>query len=128
MPDGQNRWGDPSVPPAHADITAAIEDAHRRGVRVRIAADERQSHDRNSEIPYLAGKGVEVRLSGGYRGNRSIMHNKFAVFDGRLVVTGSFNWTTSAANYNYENAVFLSDPAVVARYAAEFDKIWSQAR
>lgn len=56
------------------------------------------------------------------------MHNKFAVFDGKLAVTGSFNWTTSADDYNFENALFLSDPAIVARIEEEFERIWSQAR
>ena len=68
-----------------------------------------------------------MRLSQGYRGNRSIMHNKFAVFDGKMVETGSFNWTTSADRYNFENALFISDPAVAARYESEFERIWEQA-
>ncbi len=109
------------------EIIAAIEAAHRRGVDVRIVADARQSREPHSEIPYLRSRGIPVRLSGGYRGNRSIMHNKFAVFDGRLAETGSFNWTTSAEGYNFENAIFLSDAAVVARYESEFERIWRQA-
>lgn len=112
----------------HADITPAIESAQRRGVDVRIVADQRQSSEPHSEIPYLQSKGVAIRMSRGYKGNRSIMHNKFAVFDGRLAVTGSFNWTTSADDYNFENAVFISDPAGVARFEEEFELIWGQAK
>lgn len=112
----------------HADITAALESAARRGVEIRIVADERQSHEPHSEIPFLQSKGIAIRLSQGYKGNRSIMHNKFAVFDGRLAVTGSFNWTTSADKYNFENAVFISDPTGVARFEEEFERIWSQAQ
>lgn len=110
------------------DIAAAIEAAQQRGVRVRIVSDEGQSLDRHSEIYYLRSRGVSVRLSGGYRGRRSLMHNKFAIFDGALVETGSFNWTTSASSYNFENAVFIADPEVSARYQKEFDHIWAQAR
>ncbi len=111
----------------HPDIAAALEDAHRRGVEILIVADERQSREPHSEVPYLRSRGISIRLSRGYRGNRSIMHNKFAVFDGRLAETGSFNWTTSAAGYNYENALFIADPNVVARFEAEFQRIWEQA-
>ncbi len=111
----------------HAEIAAVIEAAHRRGVDVRIVADDRQAHEPHSEIPYLRSRGIPVRLSRGYRGNRSIMHNKFAVFDGRVAETGSFNWTTSAEGYNFENAIFISDPAVVARFESEFERIWAQA-
>lgn len=110
----------------HADIVAALEVAHHRAVDIRIVADDRQSREPHSEISYLRSRGLAVRLSRGYKGNRSIMHNKFAVFDGKLAVTGSFNWTTSADNYNFENALFISDPTIVARFEDEFERIWSQ--
>ena len=110
------------------DIATALEAAHRRGVTIRIVADEGQSREPHSEIAYLRSRGIRLRLSRGFRGNRSIMHNKFAVFDARLAETGSFNWTTSADGFNYENAMFLSDPAVVASFEKEFERIWSQAQ
>jgi phosphatidylserine/phosphatidylglycerophosphate/cardiolipin synthase-like enzyme len=110
------------------NIAAALVDAHRRGVEVRVVADEGQSRQPHSQVTYLRTQGIDVRLSHGYRDNRSIMHNKFAVFDGKLAETGSFNWTTSADEYNYENALFVADPAVVARYDREFQRIWKQAR
>ncbi|MEJ2009798.1 MAG: phospholipase D-like domain-containing protein [Acidobacteriota bacterium] len=110
------------------DITAAIEGAHRRGVRVRIVSDEGQSLDSHSEVDYLKSRGIPVRLSGGYRGQRSLMHDKFAIFDGDLVETGSFNWTTSANSYNFENAIFIANPEASTRYKREFDHIWAQAR
>jgi len=44
------------------------------------------------------------------------------------VETGSFNWTTSASQYNFENALFLRDPRVASRYEKEFERIWEQAR
>ena len=109
------------------DLVAAIESAHRRGVQVRVVSDEGQSFDLHSEISYLRSQGVPVRLSGGFRGRRSLMHNKFAVFDGNRVETGSYNWTTSANSYNYENAIFISDPEVAARYEREFQHLWAQA-
>jgi cardiolipin hydrolase len=112
----------------HADIAAALADAHRRGVEVLIVADAGQSREPHSEISFLRSQGIPVRLSHGYKGNRSIMHNKYAVFDAKLAETGSFNWTTSAENYNFENALFIADPAVVARYEEEFQRIWSQAQ
>lgn len=111
----------------HPALTAALEDAQRRGVRIRIVADQRQAEGTHSEIPFLTQRGIPVRLSRGYRGDRSLMHNKFAVFDSRLAVTGSFNWTTSADSYNFENAVFISDPAAVARFAEAFERLWAQA-
>jgi len=109
-------------------IAAAIEAAHRRGVQVRIVTDAGQALDRHSEDSYLRAEGVPIRLSGGFRGARSLMHNKFAVFDGEVAETGSYNWTTSATGYNFENAVFIRDPEVSNRYEEEFQHLWAQAR
>ena len=110
------------------DLTAAIRAAWQRGVKVRIVTDEGQSFDRHSEIGYLRSVGVPIRVSEGFRGRRSLMHNKFAVFDGNQVETGSYNWTTSATSYNFENAIFIAAPKVSARYEEEFQHIWAQAR
>jgi mitochondrial cardiolipin hydrolase len=109
------------------DIAATIQQAHARGVRVRIVSDAQQSNDYHSEIGFFRSHGIAVRLSGGFRGQRSYMHNKFAVFDNKLVETGSYNWTTSASSYNYENAIFIEDPEVAARYEKEFQHLWAQA-
>jgi phosphatidylserine/phosphatidylglycerophosphate/cardiolipin synthase-like enzyme len=56
------------------------------------------------------------------------MHHKFAVFDGKLAATGSYNWTQSAERANYENLIFLDDPAVVSRFATEFQRLWQSAK
>jgi len=112
----------------HPDITAALDRARRRGVRIRLVADEGQARDRRSEVPYLRSRGIAVRLSGGFHGARSIMHDKFAVFDGQTVETGSFNWTSSADRYNFENLIFISNPAVADGYEAAFGRIWERGR
>jgi phosphatidylserine/phosphatidylglycerophosphate/cardiolipin synthase-like enzyme len=54
------------------------------------------------------------------------MHDKFAIFDGRLLVTGSYNWTESAEAANFENALFLDDPGLVARYADAFERLFAR--
>ncbi len=90
---------------------------------VRVVADARQAAGKHSAIPRLMAGGIEVRLLRG-RG-RGIMHHKFAIFDGRLLVTGSYNWTGSAEAANFENALFLDDPGLVGRYAARFERLFS---
>ena len=54
------------------------------------------------------------------------LHNKVAVFDDKIMVTGSFNWTWSANNVNHENAIFIDDPRVIKRYTDEFNSLWVQ--
>lgn len=109
------------------EIVAALEAAFQRGVQIRVVSDEQQARDIHSEISFLRSRGIAVRLSRGFKGQRSLMHNKFAVFDLQSVETGSFNWTTSASSYNYENAIIISDPQIAARYEEEFRHLWAQA-
>lgn len=117
-----------SIDVAIFDFTAggladALVRARDRGVAVRVVADARQARGKHSAIPRLQAAGVDVHLLRG-RG-RGIMHHKFAVFDGRLLVTGSYNWTESAEVSNFENALFLDDPALVARYVARFERLFA---
>lgn len=52
------------------------------------------------------------------------MHHKFAVVDQSLVVTGSFNWTTQAVNYNQENILFFENKDIAKKYTEEFNRLW----
>jgi len=103
------------------DIASALEQAKRRGVNISIVADKSQSTGKNSEISYLIDKGIPVKILKGK--GRGIMHNKFAIFDDKDVVTGSYNWTDNAEKNNYENAIFISNPNVAQTYTAEFNKL-----
>jgi cardiolipin hydrolase len=52
------------------------------------------------------------------------MHHKFAILDEEVILTGSYNWTRSAAHYNHENILVTNDAAVVARYRDCFENLW----
>ncbi|HHW13516.1 MAG TPA: phospholipase D family protein, partial [Firmicutes bacterium] len=75
-----------------SDLAWALIRAHERGVRVRIYLDAEQAAGKYSKSRFFEGRGLPVKL---YRGE-GIMHHKFAVIDGKTVVTGSYNWTASA--------------------------------
>ena len=54
-----------------------------------------------------------------------ILHDKFAIFDGRLVLTGSYNWSTNAEENNDENAVFIRNTSVIAAFQTNFNSRWA---
>jgi phosphatidylserine/phosphatidylglycerophosphate/cardiolipin synthase-like enzyme len=110
----------------NGEIIDALKRAQQRGLNIRLIFDASQFKVL-SVMGEMATLGFDVRISDG-RGPRGVMHNKFGVFDGRLVETGSFNWTMNGELNNYENAAFLDAPDDVADYAAYFERIWSQAR
>ena len=107
------------------DIAWALENAKNRGVDIQIIADQSQSKGKSSEVPFLISKNFKLKILQGK--GRGIMHNKFAIFDEKEVITGSYNWTNNAESNNYENAIFINDPDVTKAYLAEFDKLWKEA-
>lgn len=108
------------------ELAGALLAAKERGVAVRIVADARQAQGKHSEIPLLLEKGIKVRLASG--NGRGIMHHKFAIFDGKVLLTGSYNWTDSAERFNHENAIVLDDPAIIQRYQVHFERLFNDDR
>ncbi len=103
-------------------VTRALLDAHRRGVSVRIITDDEKSRDLGSDVEQLAGAGIPVRMDH----DEAHMHHKFALFDGSRVITGSYNWTRSAARNNQENLVLSSDPRLVDPFRRVFHDLWNR--
>lgn len=52
------------------------------------------------------------------------MHHKFAVMDGRLLISGSLNWTLTAVQSNMENILVTEEPDLVQPFIKEFHKLW----
>lgn len=103
-------------------LTDAILDCHARGVRVRVISDDDKQYDTGSDIERLRARGIPVRLDDA----PSHMHHKFALFDGRVLANGSFNWTRSATHNNDENLVVTDDPNLMRVFALQFEKLWQQ--
>jgi phosphohistidine phosphatase len=107
-------------------LVRALEKASQRGVRVRLLLDRTKFEELNSSSPNLGNNGLCLRLLNGRLGPASRMHHKFALLDGRAVVTGSYNWTVGSDEQNYENLIILRGPAQVIAYRREFRALWHQ--
>jgi len=96
-------------------IAHALVRAHDRGVRVEVMADARQNQRGRNALPILLSGNVPVALETGYQAS----HNKLMLIDAATrhtrVVTGSYNYSWSAANKNAENVVIFYDNAAVAK-------------
>ena len=108
-------------------IDDALIEAAGRGVEVQIVADLSQSSEPNEEpvLARLQNAGLDLRLASGF--NYGIMHHKFAVLDGRTVLTGSFNYTDSAKDRNDENLLVFADARLAATYETAFQELWARA-
>jgi mitochondrial cardiolipin hydrolase len=103
-------------------ISNEIAAAHQRNVAIRIITDNEKELDSGSDIERLRRAGIPVRVDR----TSAHMHHKFALFDGQYLLTGSYNWTRSAAELNEENVVVTSEPALYAAFAAQFDELWAR--
>ena len=102
-------------------IATALLDAHKRGVRVQVVADAKGNSGKYTAVTFLANQGVPVRLNSRY----AILHDKFMVFDGRHVQTGSFNYSAAAQGKNAENVLLLRNvPELAGKYTAEWGVLW----
>jgi len=105
------------------DIAEALVAAKDRGVKVRVLLDGDNVDMDYSKAESLVDNGISVRHETG----AGLMHNKFAVVDDSIVLTGSFNWTRSAEGANDENLLKIVSPELAAQYAEEFSELWALA-
>jgi phosphatidylserine/phosphatidylglycerophosphate/cardiolipin synthase-like enzyme len=118
-----------------APVVSALLAAHKRGVEVAVIVDYRNNFvegcgDRGAckgkhAVGTLVNAGIPVRVIDKY----AIFHHKFVLADSKHIELGSFNYSTSAATRNAENAMAIwNNPDVVATYAAKWNTYWSEAR
>ena len=105
-------------------ISREINFCHQRKIRVRILTDNEKRFDRGSDIEEFERKGIPVRIDK----SEKHMHHKFAVIDQKIVLTGSYNWTRSAAQRNEENILVSNHSETVAAYLKEFEDLWDMMR
>ncbi|MFY8037407.1 MAG: phospholipase D-like domain-containing protein [Cyclobacteriaceae bacterium] len=105
-------------------ITKSLLTAHQRGVKIQMITDNDKSLDLGSDIQQLKRAGIPTRMDA----TPNHMHHKFMIVDGRVVITGSYNWTRSAARFNQENIVVTRETGVIQLFQEEFDKLWQQMK
>ncbi|RLD77528.1 MAG: phosphatidylserine/phosphatidylglycerophosphate/cardiolipin synthase [Bacteroidetes bacterium] len=103
-------------------ITKQIVQCFERGVNIKIITDNDKQYDRGSDISYLAGKGIDIKVDM----TRHHMHHKFAIVDNNALLTGSYNWTRSAEKYNQENLIITNNSEFIRIFKNEFENLWKQ--
>jgi len=83
-----------------------------------IEADEEQGH---GQFAILEKAGIEVKDDG----RSALMHNKFWIFDGKTVWTGSTNITQNGNFRNNNNVIVIESPELAAIYEREFQEMWA---
>jgi phosphatidylserine/phosphatidylglycerophosphate/cardiolipin synthase-like enzyme len=105
------------------EIADTMLDRAEEGVTVRGVIERGQAGNVGSEYERLHQSEIDVRLDS----SQHSMHHKVIVIDGQIVVTGSYNFSRSAQEYNDENVLIIHDVATATRFLLEFERIFSTA-
>jgi phosphatidylserine/phosphatidylglycerophosphate/cardiolipin synthase-like enzyme len=97
----------PSLP-----IANALIEARKRGVKVEIILDKKQSIQKRPSGTLLFKEGIPIRIDAQHASN----HNKVMIIDSETVITGSFNFTPPAEENNAENLLVLHDKELAEIY------------
>lgn len=107
------------------DVSNALIRAHKRGVQVRfitddefgIGADKKPGH---GQIAAMQKAGIEIKDDG----RNGLMHNKFWIFDGETVWTGSTNATINGMFEQNNNVIVIRSRELAAIYERQFADMW----
>lgn len=104
------------------EFAEALIRAHKRGVEVKVLIDKSQAGLKDADDEKLEAEDIELRRDK----KPGLMHNKFAVIDGIIVYTGSYNHTEGATTKNDENYIIIKDQEVAGTFEKQFQKLWEK--
>ncbi len=112
-------------------IARALVRAKNKGVKIRVILDRSANGPGNKYTKYsfLKENGISVRFAAPHIAwdREGLMHNKFAVIDKSVVITGSANWTASAFKINDENVLIIDRLDIANVYEKEFNYLWKRS-
>ena len=125
-------------------LTDALQRGVNAGLQIRLIADPSFASRSFSEVLDLLGVALpdhncklEVNNQPFNKGLKSVgtprlargdkLHHKFAVIDNKTVITGSFNWSPSAAHTNDETLLVIHSPQLAQHFTREMDRLWDSA-
>ena len=126
------------------NLANRLADLHARGVKLRVLADPGFANRAFSEVLDLLGVTLpdhRCRIEGGNQpwsrplegigipqlAGGDKLHHKIAVLDQRWVISGSFNWSPSAAFQNDETLLLIDSKPLARHFEHEIDRLWRGA-
>ena len=105
-------------------IVQALADARLRGVDVIVILDKSNRYQKSSAADVAGGLGVPVLIDD----RHAIAHNKVMIIDGRIVITGSYNFSRAAEKSNAENIVIIESVPIAERYQQNWQKHYRHSK
>ncbi|KHD36108.1 phospholipase D [Clostridium acetobutylicum] len=104
------------------NIVAAVINAKKRGVTIRIITDSKQAKlgEEDEELRLLKAVGIPIKINT----HAGIMHMKITIVDNNTVTTGSYNYTDDATYKNDEVLIVIKNASIARDWEKEFSTMW----
>ena len=106
----------------HEGLADELLKADIKGINVSVLMEARQRNVQGSQYARLKDFGINIKTDG----NKYNMHHKFIVIDGKIVVTGSPNFTLSGFERNDENMLIIFNAQLALGFSKEFDRLFDE--
>lgn len=108
------------------DIVAAILDAKKRGVAVRVITDQTEAKTKSQAeaLKKLKAAGIPIKQNK----HSGLMHLKVTIADKSVLTTGSFNYTAAASTTNDEVLMVVHDAKMAADWDTQFERMWNDTK
>jgi phosphatidylserine/phosphatidylglycerophosphate/cardiolipin synthase-like enzyme len=108
-------------------VLAAVKDAVKRGVKVRLIVDSAMMGETQKALPALKEAGVEARVINFKPVGGGIQHSKFFVVDGKELYVGSQNFDWRSLTQIHELGLRIKSPLAAADFSRVFEADWAIA-
>lgn len=107
-------------------LVQALIKAKERGVKIRVVTDSKRARVKTSKVNLLIKRGISVKTLG--EKEKGTMNHRFAILDGKKVITGPHDWSEGSWKGNYESLLIVQDIDLADSYKKEFDRLWREKR
>jgi len=101
---------------SYKKIAKLLAAASKKGINVKILFDKSKVKKDDKIFKYLRANNIETIVT------KKKLHTKIAVFDSKIALIGSMNWTKESFKNNYEVVLFTKDNRVVSKLDNFIDK------
>lgn len=102
------------------ELLGFLTDKAQEGCNVRIIISDHIENNRLCYDRFLDSGGEVFVLP---KGSGKFLHDKFAIFDNKNLIAGSYNWTISAESYNHEFVISSDENLLLIQFQARFNKL-----
>lgn len=104
-------------------VVDALARAALRGVKVRVYLDGDEMRGGSPIRQFTGVPNIEARIK---EPGRDLMHLKSYQVDGKLLRSGSANFSISATAYQDNDIIVIDSPLAAARFRAVFERLWAR--